>query len=75
MGYSKPIIGDRVSMWDNGTVVKGTLYEVRRTLFKKIQYIVAVVVPSGFDPDGIGREKYRYLTFDEDCLISIDKEK
>lgn len=71
---SRPIIGDRVSMWNNGSVVKGTLYDVRRTIFKKIQYIVAVVVPNGFDPDGIGREKYKYLTFSEDCLISIDKD-
>lgn len=69
----KPLIGDEIEVWDMGKIVKGTLYSVRRTVFGKVKYIVAVVVPNGFDPYGIGREKYKYLTFNEDSILTPNK--
>lgn len=71
---AKYFIGEKVDVWDYGELKTGTIHSVRRKLFGKIVYVIAVVVPSGFDPDGIGKERYKYLEFTEDCILSTQRE-
>ena len=59
----KYLIGQKVTVWDMGETFEGTIHSVRKTMFGRIKYVVA---NEGYDPDGIGKEKHRYLSFDEE---------
>lgn len=67
---SKHFINDKVEVWQLGEREQGTIYSVRKTLFGKIKYTVAIRQFAGFDPDGIGQEKYKYYQFDEDEILT-----
>lgn len=62
-------INDRVEFWNNGERFSGTIYSARKKLFGRIEYVIAVKQFGGFDPDGIGKEKYRYHTVHEDDIL------
>lgn len=67
-------IDDKVYFWRNGEKWQGTVYSAKRKLFGKIEYTIAVKKFAGFDPEGIGREKYRYyLVLEDDILDKITK--
>lgn len=63
------LLNDTLEVWDNGEAVRGTVYSARKTMFGKIIYTVAVVVPNGFDPEGILKEKYKYLYLQANQII------
>ena len=66
----KYLIGDRVEVWHLGEIRHGTIKSVRKTIFGNVKYTVAVKQFAGFDPDGIGREKYRYCEYSADEILS-----
>lgn len=62
-------INDKVDYWKDGKRFTGTIYTAKRTIMGKTKYVIATSVFAGFDPDGIGQDKYRYYTIPEDCIL------
>lgn len=66
---SKYFVDDYVYFWKDGKRLQGTIYSAKRKVFGRIEYTIAVREPNGFDPDGIGRERYRYWPIPEDSVL------
>lgn len=66
---NKYFINDKVDYWKDGERFIGTIYSAKRTITGKTKYTIATSVFAGFDPEGIGREKYRYYIISEDCIL------
>lgn len=63
-------INDKVEFWHNGDRQRGTVYSARRSMFGRIKYVIAVRVFNKFDPDGIGQERYKYITVPEEDIVA-----
>lgn len=71
----KYFIEDKVDFWKDGRKLSGTVYSAKRKLFGKIEYTVAVKEFAGFDPEGIGQDKYRYYPVSEDDILPPAKHR